>query len=131
MAERSEDPRAWAQIVERIMFQVFYRQLGMVAIHCPIDVAAKAIDILSREKGYGQWKWLLEGRALVWFDVPIDGVMKIHAYVFGSKLRRQNTVLVRQGFWRMYFLEAGLRAFNETVVGRVLAVVGGGSREAR
>jgi len=122
MAEqRSEDPRVWAPIIERIVFQVFYRQLGMVAIHCPIDVAAKAIDILTKEKGYGNWKWLLEGRVLVWFDIPIDSAMKIHAYVFGSKLRRQNTVFVRQGFWRMYVLEAGLRLFNETLVGRILA----------
>jgi hypothetical protein len=121
MAERSEDPLAWAPIVERIVFQVFYRQLGMVAIHCPIDVAAKAIDYLAREKGYGKWKWLLEGRALVWFDIPVDSALKIHAYVFGSKLRRQNTVFVRQGFWRMYVIEVGLRIFDESIVGRLLA----------
>ncbi|MEM2498208.1 MAG: hypothetical protein QXR81_07535 [Candidatus Nezhaarchaeales archaeon] len=117
---RSEDPRVWAPLFERVVWQIAYRQLGMCALYCPIDVAAEAIDILCREKGMGDWKWLLTGRALVWEDVPVDEALRIHMYAFGGKTRRKNTVLVRQGFWRMYFIEAGLRLFNESIVGRIL-----------
>lgn len=86
-------------------------------------MAAESIDILSREKGIGKWKWLLSGRALVWEDVPVDGALRIHIYVFGGKTRRKNVVLIRQGFWRMYFIEAGLRLFDETLIGRILAKI--------
>lgn len=118
---RSENPEVWAPLIERIIWQVSYRQLGMVALYCPIDVAAQAIDILSKEKGMGDWKWLLEGRALVWQNVPVDSALLVHIYVFGGKTRRKNTVFVRQGFWRMWFIEAGLRLFDESIVGRILA----------
>jgi len=103
----SRNPEDWAPIIERIIFQVFYRQLGIVAIHCGITVAAKAIDMLCK-KGYGKWRWLLKNRILVWYDVPIDSAAKVHVYVFGGKIRDANTVLVRQGFWRMYFIETAL-----------------------
>jgi hypothetical protein len=108
--------------MERIVFQVFYRQLGMVSVHCGISTAAQAIDTLCK-KGYGSWKWLLQDRALVWQDIPVNGAAKVHAYVFGGKLRDQNTVIVRQGFYRMYVLESAIRAFNETIVGRILASI--------
>jgi|GEM_PF-5558216 len=121
--EVSQDPIAWANIIERILFQVFYRNLGMVSLHVPIKVAVQSIDYLVRTKGYGDWKWLLTNRALVWENVPIDSVMKIHIYVFGSKLRQQNTVLVRQGFWRLWFIETGLRLFDETLVGRIISKI--------
>ena len=119
--ERSEDPKVWAPVIERITFQVAYRQLGIVALYVPIDVAAQAIDMLCTSKGMGDWKWLLEGRALVWENVPIDSAIRVHMYVFGGKTRRKNTVFVRQGFWRMYFIEAGLRLFDESIVGRIIA----------
>jgi hypothetical protein len=120
MSEVSRNPEDWAPIIERIVFQVFYRQLGIVSVHCGISVAAQAIDMLCK-KGYGSWKWLLQDRVLVWWDIPVNGAAKVHAYVFGGKIRDQNTVLVRQGFWRMYFLESSLRTFNETILGRILA----------
>jgi len=117
---RSENPEDWKPIIARILFQVAYRQLGIVALYCSIDVAAKAIDMLCKE-GYGRWSWLLEGRVLVWEDAPIDGALKVHLYVFGGKMRKKNTVFVRQGFWRMYFIETSLRTFNMTIPGRILA----------
>ena len=122
---RSLDPKAWAPLVERALWQVAYRQLGMVSLHVPIDVAAKAINILCKEKGLGDWKWLLTGRALVWENVPIDHAIKIWVYVFGSKVRKQNTVFVRQGFWRMYFLESSLITFNKSIVGKIFSLIGG------
>ena len=123
MTERSEDPEVWAPLIERVMWQVAYRQLGMVALYVPIDVAVKAIDILTKTKNMGRWKWLLKGRAIVWEDVPIDSALKVHVYVFGSKHRRKNTVFVRQGFWRMYFIEAGLRLFDESIVGKIISML--------
>ncbi|MEO0157518.1 MAG: hypothetical protein ABIM59_02200 [candidate division WOR-3 bacterium] len=87
----------------------------MVALYCPIDVTAGAIDILCKEKGMGKWSWLMNGRSLVWEDVPIGEAMKVHMYVFGGKLRRKNTVFVRQGFWRMYVLESSLKAINSVL----------------
>lgn len=120
VVEVSRDPEAWAPIFRRILHQVFYRQLGIVVIPCPFSVAWRSIDVLSRE-GLGRWKWLLTNRALVWEEIPIDHAAKIHVYVFGGKKRDKNTVLIRQGFWRMYFIEAGLRLFDESIIGKVVA----------
>lgn len=120
--ERSENPEDWVPIISRILWQVAYRQLGMVALYCNIDVAAQAIDMLCQE-GNGSWRWLLEGRALVWEDVPVNNALKIHMYVFGGKLRGKNTVFVRQGFWRMYVLETGLSIFDRSIFGRILAML--------
>ena len=117
---RTEDPDVWAPLIERVTFQVAYRQLGMVALYVPIDVAAQAIDILCSEKGMGNWKWLLKDRMLVWENVPVNGALYIHMYVFGGKIRRKNTVFVRQGFWRMYVIEAGLRVLDESIVYKIL-----------
>jgi len=120
---RSEDPNVWAPLIKKVTFQVAYRQLGMVALYCPIDVAVKAIDILCSTENMGRWKWLLEGRAIVWEDVPVDSALYIHIYVFGGKRRRKNTVFVRQGFWRMYTIEAFLRLLNESTIGRIVAKI--------
>jgi hypothetical protein len=121
--EVSQDPIEWAKIIERVLFQVFYRNLGMVSLHVPMKVAVQSINYLVKTKGYGNWKWLLTNRVLVWENVPINNVMKIHVYVFGSSLRQKNTVLVRQGFWRLWFIEVGLRLFDESIIGRILAKI--------
>ena len=120
--ERSEKPEDWVPIIERITFQVAYRQLGICALYCPIDVAIEAIDILTK-RGVGSWRWLLENRAIVWEDVPVNKAMKVHLYVFGGTSRRKNSVFARMGFWRMYFLESTIRTFDKTVIGRILAKI--------
>lgn len=119
--ELSRDPKDWAPVVEKVTFQWFYRQLGIVNLPMGIDVISKAVDILAKEKGMGSWHWLTEGRVLVWEDVPIDGVGKAHAYVFGGKNRQKNSVFVRQGFWKMYTMETVFSVFDRTVLGRILA----------
>lgn len=117
----SENPRDWAPIVEKISFQAFYRQLGMVSLPQGIKVISQAIDILTKEKGLGKWTWLLENRVLLWEDIPIDGAVRYHAYVWGSGLRQENTVFTRLGWWRMYFFETALRTFDKTIIGRIIA----------
>lgn len=119
--ELSRDPKDWAPLVERVTFQWFYRQLGAVNLPMGIDVISKAIDILAKEKGLGKWRWLIEGRTLVWENVPVDNVAKVSAYVFGGKARQKNSVFLRQGFWKMYTIETALRTFDRTIFGRILA----------
>ena len=93
----------------------------MVNLPMGIDVISQAIDILVKEKGMGSWRWLLEGRTLVWEGVPVNGVAKVNAYVFGGKRRKKNTVFVRQGFWKFYAIETALKVVNKSLVGRTLA----------
>jgi hypothetical protein len=93
----------------------------MCALPCDIKVAVPAIDILCKEEGIGKWSWLLENRVVLWEDVPVDGAFKVNIYVFGSPVRGKNTVLARQGFWRMYFFELGLRVLDVSIIGRILA----------
>jgi len=111
VSEKSKNPEDWAPIVERVVFQVFYRSLGIVSLPVGMDVVSKAIDILSK-KGIGTWKWLTTDRVLVWEGIPVNSALKVHCYVFGAKYRGKNTVLVRQGFWRMYFFEFSLRTLD-------------------
>jgi len=119
--EVSYDPKDWAPIFERIIFQIAYRQLGIVALHCPIKVSAETIDYLCKNKGMGEWKWLLSNRILIWSSVPVNHAMKVHIYIFGGKERQQNTVFVRQGFWRLWLIETAFRTFDKTLPGRILA----------
>jgi hypothetical protein len=120
LVARSENPEDWAPLFAKAIWQASYRQLGMVALPCDIKVASGAIDILCKQ-GLGGWHWLLRNRVLVWEEVPIDHAFKVHLYVFGSPTRGKNTVLVRQGFWRMYFFELGLRLLDVSIIGRILA----------
>lgn len=122
--EFSRDPKDWAPVVERVTFQWFYRQLGAVNLPMGINIISRAIDILVKEKGMGSWHWLREGQVLVWEDVPVDHVARVHAYVFGGKRRKKNTVFVRQGFWKMYAIETTLNVFDRSLVGRTLARLG-------
>lgn len=122
LIEKSKDPADWAPIVERAVWQVTYRQLGIVSLPQGIDIISKAIDILCREKKYGSWEWLLDGRVLLWKDIPVNGAMKVHTYVYGSKLRQRNSVFTRVGFFRMYFFELSMLTLNQAykvVRGRV------------
>lgn len=121
VVQRSDDPRDWAPLFEKTVWQAAYRQLGIVALPCDIKVAAQAIDTLTKEKGLGNWKWLLEGRILVWENVNVDSAFKAHFYVFGGKSRKKNSVIARQGFYRMYFFELGARMVDVSVIGRILA----------
>ena len=110
----------WKPIFERIVLQIFYRQLGMVSVPCPIAKSAEAIDLLCKE-GYGNWRWLLDNRILIWENIPIDHAAKVHAYVFGSMKRQENSVIIRQGFWKMYIAEGILSTLNISILGRILA----------
>jgi hypothetical protein len=121
--EKSEDPRAWADIIARVSFQAFYRQLGMVSLPIGITVASQAIDILCKERNMGEWGWLLEDRVLLWKEIPIDSAVRYHAYVYGSPFRNKNSVFTRVGWWRMYFVEAALKAFDASMLGRTLVEV--------
>lgn len=120
-AEFSRDPEDWAPLVERVIHQWFYRLAGAVTLPMGIDVISEAIDILSKEKGFGNWHWIREGQVLVWENVPINHAGRVHAYVIGSKRRKKNTMFMRQEFWRMYFFEATLTAFDRSIIGRILA----------
>lgn len=113
--ERSEKPEDWIEPIKRVIWQLSYRVLGQVSLYCPIDVAVGAIDTLSK-LGMGEWKWLIKDRVIIWFDIPINHAMKMHAYVYGSKLRRKNTVFTRVGWWRMYFIESLLTRINKVFV---------------
>jgi hypothetical protein len=117
--EKSKDPKDWAPLIEKITWQIMYRQLGIVSIPIGIDITSQAIDILCKEKGMGSWEWLLEGRVLLWKDIPIDKAMKVYCYVYGSKLRQKNSVFTRVGFWRMYFFELSLKTLNLILTKRI------------
>ena len=112
----SEDPRAWAEMIKRVSFVVAYRQLGMVALHCPLKIAVEAIKLLVKE-GYGRFDWLIPGRVGVWRRVPVpdakNPALVIDVYVFGSKIRQKNTVFVRIGWWKMYVIEAVLATLGK------------------
>lgn len=116
--EKSKDPADWAPIVERAVWQVMYRQLGIVSLPQGIDIISKAIDILCKEKKYGSWEWLLDDRVLLWKDIPVNGAMKVHTYVYGSKLRQRNSVFTRVSFYRMYFFELGMLTLNRAITYR-------------
>lgn len=107
----SKDPNDWKEIIKRATYQVAYRQLGMVSLHVPLNVAVQSIRLLVKD-GYGRFRWLIPGRVGLWENVPVVSpdkpAIRINIYVFGSKIRQKNTVFVRVGWWKMYVIDAVL-----------------------
>ena len=118
---RSLKPEDWVPIVKKCIWQVSYRVLGQISIHCPIQVASKAVQILCEKEGMGKCEWLIPDRVMVWYDVPVDHAMTVNIYVWGSPTLQRNTVFTRIGFWRLYLLESFIKTVGKplTFINRI------------
>ena len=99
-------PDAVTATVDQLIQQVWYRQLGIVAVHYGIGDAYNAILWLSENGRHGSVKWVIPGRTIMWENVQVapdlSGSPTIDIWLFGAALTQWNTVMVLKGFWAFY-----------------------------
>jgi len=103
---------ALEDILSRVTFQVYYRQLGAVSVHFGSQAVYEAARYLSTTRMGGSVDWVVEGWVGEWDDLTVvpnfpDTSPRISLWLFGSFPRQRNTVLVRKGWWTLY-LPAGV-----------------------
>ena len=99
----------WGSIVQRVTFQVYYRVLGSVSIHAPIDEIYKVAQGLSEKMG-GTVYWVVPGRVFRWDGAQVDHTITENVWVFGSTIRRRNTAFLRVGWWTLTLFTETLKS---------------------
>ena len=94
----------WAPVIERLLWQCYYRIFSFISYHAPVDESYQAAESLTETKG-GEVYWVIPDRIFRWDNVQISPGIKITVWFFGSALRRKNTVMVRRGFWSLYLID--------------------------
>ena len=93
-------------VVDQLLLQAYYRQLGLVALHTGINRVHDAAVWLSQNGRDGSVKWLVPGRVLLWTGVTVapnvSGSPTMDVYIFGAALTQWNSVMVRRGWWELY-----------------------------
>lgn len=111
-----EEFMKWIPVCDALVLQAYYRVLSFVSIHAPIDEVYQAIKHLAETKRGGDVYWahpLLEGRVARWDGLEVYPDIKMSLWVFGSKLRRKNTVYARVGWWNFYLISTFGRTLKE------------------
>jgi len=104
------------EILDKVLFQVYYRQLGMVALHFGTEKIYQAAVNLSNGPRRGKVSWVNEGRIFQWDDILVSPGLpdtpKISAWFVGSAIRQKNTACIRKGWWTLYLPESVSRVFT-------------------
>ncbi len=95
------------EVLNQVVFQTYYRQLGIVSIHFGVADVYAAAQALSATPRGGTVTWVVQDRVFQWDGVRItpqfDTSPVMSMWLFGGKNREKNTVLTRKGFWTLYF----------------------------
>jgi hypothetical protein len=121
-------PDAAAGVVDGVLFQTWYRQLGMVSINIGTLRAYAAAQWLAANGRGGTVSWVLPGRIFQWNVLVvapgIPGSETMDVWFYGSKALQQNTVLTRKGFWSLNLFPA-LTAYRLSITTRIVGALTG------
>jgi len=107
----------WVAPLDNIIFQAWYRVLSFVSLHAPINEVYEAARYIAENKRGGNVYWVIRGRAARWDDLDVNpphGV-KMTVWIFGSAIRKKNSVIARRGFWALYLFDPYVKAFARTL----------------
>ncbi len=94
--------------VDKLLFQSYYRGLGIVSIHAPLSAVFPAALSLSGRRRGGDIEWVVPGRLAVWFDLVVDpdvsGGPTMSVWLLRSVVGDKNVAIVRFGWWADYTL---------------------------
>ncbi|TRZ51724.1 MAG: hypothetical protein D4S01_04225 [Dehalococcoidia bacterium] len=111
-----EEPwRRWVPVIDKLLWQVYYRILSFISFHAPIDEAYSAAKHLSETKG-GAVYWVMPDRVFRFDNIEISPGIRLDVYFFGSASRRKNVVMFRRGWWSLYIIDTAIKTL---VKGRV------------
>ena len=106
----STEYQKWIPVADALVLQAYYRTLGMVSMHAPIDQIYPAIQEISSTKRGGDIHWVVQDRVARWDNLEVYPGVTMSLYIFGSPIRKKNTVYTRVGFWQSYILRAPTKA---------------------
>lgn len=110
MAEQEAWER-WIPVIEKLLWQCYYRVLSFISFPAPIDESYEAVQYLSELErpllhDYGgEVHWVSEPRVFRWDDLELTPEIKMGVWFMGSALRRKNSVMIRRGWWTLYLRE--------------------------
>jgi hypothetical protein len=90
------------EIVDAVLWQVYYRTFGMVGIHIGVTDTYNAAQWLAANGRGGQVRWLVPNRVFLWSGMAVtpgisgSGTMSA---LFGGTGLQFDTAIARVGFW--------------------------------
>ena len=97
-------------VIDSLVVQCYYRVLSFISFHFGIDDAFRAAQYLAETKRGGTVYWVVERAGIArWDDVEVFPGIRITIWLFGSKLRRKNTVMARRGWWALYLWDVNVK----------------------
>jgi len=105
----------WGSVVQRVTFQVYYRVMGVVSIHAPIDEVYTVCQVLTEKMG-GSVYWVVPKSVFRWDGVQVDHGVTQNIWVFGSVVRRRNVVFLRVGWWTLTLFTEALKTRAKRLV---------------
>lgn len=93
-------------VLDGVLFQTWYRQLGTVAVHIGIAKVHTAAVWLSQNGRGGTVEWTVPGRVIAWSGIMVApglaGSPTMDVYLFGAYLTQWNSVVLRKNWWQLY-----------------------------
>jgi len=96
----------WVGPAEDLLRQAYYRVLGVISFHAPLEEAYGACELLVGRRG-GRLYWVVEGVLAKWEDVEVYPGIRMSLWIFGGP---RNTVYCRTAWWKLYVVESLTRA---------------------
>jgi hypothetical protein len=97
---------AQESILNSALFQVYYRQLGIVSLNFGINDIFTAATYLAANGRGGTVSWVALNRVAQWQGVIVapgySDSPTIDLWLVGGQTFNKNTVLIRKGFWYLY-----------------------------
>jgi hypothetical protein len=99
---------AWEEIVNRLLYQVYYRLLGMAPVLNSYRTTLAAAEWLAANIRGGKVSQVIVGRVAQWDDiavtpgVPGSPTMSIWIIGLDERAQQSRTLLLRKGFWTLY-----------------------------
>jgi putative lipase involved disintegration of autophagic bodies len=91
------------EIVDSVIWQVYYRTVGAVGIHIGVKDSYPAAQWLAANGRGGTVSWLVPGRLFVWLGINVTpgepNSPQMGALFAGSGLANLDTGIIRVGFW--------------------------------
>jgi len=92
-------------LLDSVIFQCWYRQLGIVSINIGTGRVYPAARYLAANGRGGSLSWVSTGRVMQWNDVVVAPGLPdspvVSMWLYGSAALQHNTVLTRKGFWSL------------------------------
>ena len=99
---------AWEEIINNLVYQVYYRLLGMVEVLADFDTTVSACQYLAEHVRGGEISTVRTGRVAQWDGLqiapglPETPTMSIWIVGLFDRTNQKRSLLLRKGWWTLY-----------------------------